>query len=93
MGAAETSLSQMISLRKQLSLDRETQKRVNRKSLRLERGGGIVSPDYSEHANCLWTLSASSRSGKDRAKLDQRLLKAVSDLQLLNKERGATGAF
>ena len=86
---SETLLSQNDLLRQQLSLDRETREDADRQSGRLECGGGIVSPEIFRAAIADGSARAWSRSSKDRAKLEQRLLKAVSDLQLMQKEQDA----
>jgi hypothetical protein len=73
-------------LRKQLSLDRETQKTLT-DSL-VVSNAELFRRKYSELQLRMDALGVESVS-KDRAKLEQRLLKAVSDLQLLQKEKEA----
>ena len=84
---SETLFSQNDLLRKQLSLDRETQKLTD--SLVVSNAEAeLFRRKYSELQLRMDALGVESVS-KDRAKLEQRLLKAVSDLQLMNTEKEA----
>jgi hypothetical protein len=85
---AETLLSQNDLLRKQLSLDRETQKTLTDSLVVSNAEAELFRRKYSELQLRMDALGVESVS-KDRAKLEQRLLKAVSDLQLLQKEKEA----
>ena len=85
---AETLLSRNEALRKQLSLDRETQKTLTDSLVVSNAEAELFRRKYSEQQLRMETLGVESVS-KDRAKLEQRLLKAVSDLQLMNKEKEA----
>ena len=85
---AETLLSRNDLLRKQLSLDRETQKTLTESLVVSNAEAELFRRKYSELQLRMDTLGVESVS-KDRAKLEQRLLKAVSDLQLMNKEKEA----
>ena len=84
----ETSLSQTDLLRKQVSLDRETQKTLTESLAVSNAEAELFRRKYSELQLRMETLGVEAVS-KDRAKLEQRLLKAVSDLQLMNKEKSA----
>ena len=84
----ETSLSQTDLLRKQVSLDRETQKTLTESLVVSNAEAELFRRKYSELQLRMETLGVEAVS-KDRAKLEQRLLKAVSDLQLMNKEKSA----
>ncbi len=85
---SETLLSQNDLLRKQLSLDRETQKTLTDSLVVSSAEAELFRRKYSELQLRMDALGVESVS-KDRAKLEQRLLKAVSDLQLLQKEKEA----
>ena len=85
---AETLLSQNETLRQQLSLDRETQKTLTDSLVVSNAEAELFRRKYSELQLRMDALGVESVS-KDRAKLEQRLLKAVSDLQLMNKEKEA----
>ena len=85
---AETLLSQNDLLRKQLSLDRETQKTLTDSLVVSNAEAELFRRKYSELQLRMDALGVESVS-KDRAKLEQRLLKAVSDLQLMSKEKEA----
>ena len=78
----------MMLLRKQLSLDRETQKTLTDSLVVSNAEAELFRRKYSELQLRMDALGVESVS-KDRAKLEQRLLKAVSDLQLMNKEKEA----
>lgn len=85
---SETLFSQNDDLRKQLSLDRETQKTLTDSLVVSNAEAELFRRKYSELQLRMDALGVESVS-KDRAKLEQRLLKAVSDLQLMNKEKDA----
>jgi hypothetical protein len=85
---AETLLSQNDLLRKQLSLDRETQKTLTESLVVSNAEAELFRRKYSALQLRIDALGVESVS-KDRAKLEQRLLKAVSDLHLLQKEKEA----
>jgi hypothetical protein len=85
---SETLLSQNDLLRKQLSLDRETQKTLTESLVVSNAEAELFRRKFSELQLRMDALGIESVS-KDRAKLEQRLLKAVSDLQLMNKEKEA----
>ncbi|MEO7168058.1 MAG: hypothetical protein ABI016_13635 [Chthoniobacterales bacterium] len=85
---AETLLSQNETLRKQLSLDRETQKTLTESLVVSNAEAELFRRKYSDLQLRMDALGVESVS-KDRAKLEQRLLKAVSDLQVLQKEKEA----
>ena len=85
---AETPLSQNDLLRKQLALDRETQKTLTESLAVSNSEAELFRRKYSELRSRMEALGVESVS-KDRAKLEQRLLKAVSDLHLMNKEKEA----
>ncbi|MEO6971416.1 MAG: hypothetical protein ABI217_11030 [Chthoniobacterales bacterium] len=75
---AETLFSQNDLLRKQLSLDRETQKTLTDSLVVSNAEAELFRRKYSELQLRMDALGVESVS-KDRAKLEQRLLKAVSD--------------
>ena len=85
---SETLLSQNELLRKQLSLDRETQKTLTDSLVVSNAEAELFRRKFSALQNRIDALGIESVS-RDRAKLEQRLLKAVSDLQLTNKEKEA----
>ncbi len=85
---SETLLSQNDLLRKQLSLDRETQKTLTDSLVVSNAEAELFRRKFAELQLRMDALGIESVS-KDRAKLEQRLLKAVSDLQLMNKEKEA----
>ncbi len=85
---AETLFSQNDLLRKQLSLDRETQKTLTDSLVVSNAEAELFRRKYSELQLRMDALGVESVS-KDRAKLEQRLLKAVRDLQLMNKQKEA----
>ncbi len=84
----ETLFSQNDLLRKQLSLDRETRKTLTESLVVSNAEAELFRRKYSELQLRMDALGVESVS-KDRAKLEQRLLKAVSDLQLMNREKEA----
>ena len=85
---AETLFSQNETLRKQLSLDRETVKTMTDSLVVSNAEAELFRRKYSDLQLKMDALGVESAS-KDRAKLEQRLLQAVSDLQLLQKENDA----
>ena len=85
---SETLLSQNDLLRRQLSLKQETEKTLTDSLVVSNAEAELFRRKYSELQTRMDVLGIESVS-KDRAKLEQRLLKAVSDLQLTNKERVA----
>ena len=85
---AETLFSQNDLLRKQLSLDRETQKTLTDSLVVSNAEAELFRRKYSELQLRMDALGVESVS-KDRAKLEQRLLKAVRDLQLMSKQKEA----
>ncbi len=85
---SETLLSQNDLLRKQLSLDRETQKTLTDSLVVSNAEAELFRRKYAELQTRMEALGVESIT-KDRAKLEQRLLQAVSDLQLMNKEKEA----
>jgi hypothetical protein len=85
---SETLLSQNDLLRRQLSLKQETEKTLTDSLVVSNAEAELFRRKYSELHTRMDVLGIESVS-KDRAKLEQRLLKAVSDLQLTNKEKEA----
>lgn len=85
---ADTLFSQNETLRKQLSLDRETVKTMTDSLVVSNSEAELFRRKYSELQLKMDALGVESVS-KDRAKLEQRLLKAVSDLQIMQKENDA----
>lgn len=85
---ADTLLSQNGALRKQLSLDQETVKTMTDSLVVSNAEAELFRRKYSDLQLRMDALGVESVS-KDRAKLEQRLLKAVSDLQILQKENDA----
>ena len=85
---SETLLSQNDLLRKQLSLEQETQKTLTDSLVVSNAEAELFRRKYSDLQLRMDALGIEAVS-KDRAKLEQRLLKAVSDLQLTNTEKKA----
>ena len=83
---AEMLLSQNEELRKQLSLERETVKTLTEGLAESNVEAELFRRKYSDLELRMEALGLES-ADKDRAKLEQRLLNAVSDLQLFEKER------
>ena len=83
---SEALLAQNALLRRQLSLDRETQKTLTDSLVVSNAEAELFRRKFSELQTRMDVLGVESVS-KDRAKLEQRLLKAVSDLQLTNREK------
>ena len=82
---SEALLSQNDLLRKQLSLEQETQKTLTDSLVVSTSEAELFRRKYSDLQNRMEALGIESVS-KDRAKLEQRLLKAVSDLQLEHRQ-------
>lgn len=85
---SETLLSQNDLLKKQLSLDRETVKTITDSLVVSNAEAELFRRKYADLQLRMDALGVESAS-KDRSKLEQRLLKAVSDLQILQKEKVA----
>jgi hypothetical protein len=83
---AKMLLSQNAELRKQLSLERETVKTLTEGLAESNVEAELFRRKYSDLELRMEALGLES-ADKDRAKLEQRLLNAVSDLQLFEKER------
>jgi hypothetical protein len=83
---AATLLSQNAELRKQLSLERETVKTLTDSLAESNAEAELFRRKFSDLKLRMEALGLES-ANKDRAKLEQRLLTAVSDLQLQQKER------
>lgn len=82
----ETLLLQNDLLRKQLALDRETEKTLTESLVVSNSEAELFRRKYSELESRVEALGIESVS-RDRAQLEQRLLKAVSDLQLTNRQK------
>jgi hypothetical protein len=83
---AETLLAQTKDLRKQLSIEQESVKALTSSLAESNAEAELFRRKYSELELRMEALGLAS-ANKDRAKLEQRLLAAVSDLQLAQKER------
>jgi hypothetical protein len=83
---AATLLSQNAELRKQLSLEHESVKTLTDSLAESNAEAELFRRKFSDLKLRMEALGLESAS-KDRAKLEQRLLTAVSDLQLQQKER------
>jgi hypothetical protein len=83
---AETLLAQNEDLRKQLSIQRESLKALTASLAESNAEAEVFRRKYSGLESRMEALGLASAS-KDRAKLEQRLLAAVSDLRLSQKER------
>src|SRR5206468_11180062 len=83
---AEPLLEQNEQLRKQLSIAQESLKALTSSLAESNAEAEELRRKYSELELRMEALGLASAS-KDRAKLEQRLLSAVSDLQLAQKER------
>jgi hypothetical protein len=79
-------LSQNDELRRQLSLQRESVKMLTESLAESNAEAELFRRKYSDLQLRMEALGLES-ADKDRAKLEQRLLNAVSDLQLFQKER------
>src|SRR5437870_5473061 len=83
---AETLLAQNEDLRKQLSIEQESVKALTSSLAESNAEAELFRRKYSDLELRMEALGLASAS-KDRSKLEQRLLAAVSDLQLAQKER------
>jgi hypothetical protein len=84
--AAEPLLEQNEQLRKQLSIAQESLKALTSSLAESNAAAEELRRKYSDLELRMEALGLAS-ANKDRAKLEQRLLAAVSDLQLAQKER------
>src|SRR5207245_7080563 len=82
---AETLLAQNEQLRKQLSIEQESLRSLTTSLAESNAEAELFRRKYSDLELRMEALGLVSAS-KDRAKLEQRLLAAVSDLQLAKKE-------
>src|SRR5947199_9449447 len=85
-GTAETLLTQNEQLRRQLSIDQESLKVLTSSLAESNAAAELFRRKYSDLELRMEALGLAA-ANKDRAKLEQRLLAAVSDLQLAQKER------
>jgi hypothetical protein len=83
---AETLLAQNEQLRRQLSIDQESLKVLTSSLAESNAAAELFRRKYSDLELRMEALGLAA-ANKDRAKLEQRLLAAVSDLQLAQKER------
>ena len=83
---SETLLAQNEDLRKQLSIEQESVKALTSSLAESNAEAELFRRKYSDLQLRMEALGLAS-ADKDRAKLEQRLLAAVSDLQLAQKER------
>jgi hypothetical protein len=83
---AAALLSQNEELRRQLSLSQETVKTLTQSLAESNADAEVFRRKFSDLQLRMEALGLAAAS-KDRAKLEQRLLTAVSDLQLAQKER------
>ncbi|MEP6686555.1 MAG: hypothetical protein ABJB22_07255 [Verrucomicrobiota bacterium] len=83
---AATLLSQNAAFRKRLSLERESVKTLTDSLAESNAEAELFRRKFSDLKLRMEALGLES-ANKDRAKLEQRLLTAVSDLQLQQKER------
>ena len=83
---AETLLAQNEDLRKQLSIEQESVKALTSSLAESNAEAELFRRKYSDLELRMEALGLAS-ANKDRSKLEQRLLAAVSDLQLAQKER------
>jgi hypothetical protein len=83
---AETLLAQNEQLRRQLSIEQESVKTLTSSLAESNAEAELFRRKYSDLELRMEALGLASAS-KDRAKLEQRLLAAVSDLQLAQKGR------
>src|SRR5213596_2139425 len=83
---AETLLAQNEQLQKQLSIEQESVKTLTDSLAESNAEAELFRRKYSDLELRMEALGLAS-ANKDRAKLEQRLLAAVSDLQLAHKER------
>ena len=82
----EASLGQNEQLRKQLSIEHESVKALTSSLAESNAEAELFRRKYSDLELRMEALGLAS-ANKDRAKLEQRLLSAVSDLQLAQKQR------
>jgi hypothetical protein len=85
-GTVETLLTQNEQLRRQLSIDQESLKVLTSSLAQSNEEAELFRRKYSDLELRMEALGLAA-ANKDRAKLEQRLLAAVSDLQLAQKER------
>lgn len=85
-GTAEPLLEQNEQLRRQLSIAQESLKALTSSLAESNAAAEELRRKYSDLELRMEALGLAS-ANKDRAKLEQRLLAAVSDLQLAQKER------
>jgi len=85
---SEALLSRNDLLRRQLSLQQETEKTLIDSLVVSNAEAELFRRKYFELQTRMEVLGVETVS-KDRAKLQQRLLKAVSDLQLTTREKEA----
>ena len=83
---AETLLAQTQELRRQLSIEQESLRALTSSLAESNAEAELFRRKYSDLELRMEALGLAS-ANKDRAKLEQRLLAAVSDLQLAQKER------
>ena len=83
---AETLLAQNEQLRKQLSIEQESLRSLTGSLAESNAEAELFRRKYSDLELRMEALGLAS-ANKDRSKLEQRLLSAVSDLQLAQKER------
>jgi hypothetical protein len=83
---AETLLAQNEQLQKQLSIEQESVRTLTDSLAESNAEAELFRRKYSDLELRMEALGLAS-ANKDRAKLEQRLLAAVSDLQLAQKER------
>ncbi len=83
---AETLLAQNEQLRKQLSIEQESLRSLTTSLAESNAEAELFRRKYSDLELRMEALGLAS-ANKDRAKLEQRLLSAVSDLHLAQKER------
>src|SRR5207253_9613586 len=83
---AAASLVQNEELRRQLSVEQESLKTLTSSLAESNAEAELFRRKYSDLELRMEALGLAS-ANKDRAKLEQRLLAAVSDLQLAQKER------
>ncbi len=83
---AESLLAQNEHLRRELSLSKETVQTLTQSLAESNADAEVFRRKYADLQLRMEALGLASAS-KDRAKLEQRLLTAVSDLQLAQKER------
>src|SRR5205807_3617062 len=82
----ESLLAQNEDLRKQLSIQQESLKRLTASLAESNAEAELFRRKYSDLELRMEALGLAS-ANKDRTKLEQRLLAAVSDLRLAQKER------